>query len=192
MNSWRAFVRIGKTAGLSLEEMKRAIFFDRDGPLMEEVYYCNDPAKVLAISGAADALARLRAAGWLNVIVTNQSGIASGKISLEQYEAVQSELVRQLRASIDAVYFCPDSPSAPTPRRKPGIGMLLEAAADHDLDLTSCWMVGDRDLDIQCGRSAGCRTILVRTGYGNENTHAGADFEATDVVMAAEIILSHS
>jgi D-glycero-D-manno-heptose 1,7-bisphosphate phosphatase len=70
--------------------------------------------------------------------------------------------------------------------------MLLEAAADYDLDLTSCWMVGDRDLDIQCGRAAGCRTILVRTGYGNENTHAGADFEATDVVMAAEMILSHS
>ena len=158
---------------------------------MEEVHYCNDPEKVRAIPGAAASLDRLRAAGWMNIIVTNQSGIASGKISLDQYKAVQSELDLQLCHAIDAVYFCPDSSSAPTPRRKPGAGMLLEAAHDHGLDLAACWMVGDRDLDIQCGRAAGCRTVLVRTGYGHQYLDAGADFEVEDVTEAAAIILSN-
>lgn len=172
--------------------MKRAAFFDRDGTLMDEVCYCNDPGLVRAIPGAASALKKLGAAGWLRAIVTNQSGIASGKITLDQYEAVQAELARQLDDGIDAVYFCPDSAQAPTLRRKPGIGMLVEAAMEHEVDLKSCWMVGDRDLDIRCGKSAGCRTILVRTGYGSEQVETGADFQVSDVVEAVDIILSYS
>jgi len=171
--------------------MKRAVFFDRDGTLMDEVCYCNDPRLVRAIPGASGALRKLGAAGWQRVIITNQSGIASGKITLEQYQAVHAELARQLGEGVDAVYFCPDSAQAPTPRRKPGIGMLTEASADHGLDLAACWMVGDRDLDIRCGKSAGCRTILVRTGYGHEQVETGADFQASDVIEAVDIILSH-
>lgn len=172
--------------------MRRAVFFDRDGTLMEEVHYCNDPSKVRAMAGAAEVLGELRAAGWLNIIVTNQSGIASGRIAPEEYEAVQAELLRQLAGGIDGVYFCADDPSRPTVRRKPGIGMLLEAAAEHGLDLRACWMVGDRDVDVGCGRAAGCRTVLVRTGYGRDHTESGADFEADDVVSAARIVLSNS
>jgi D-glycero-D-manno-heptose 1,7-bisphosphate phosphatase len=172
--------------------MRRAVFLDRDGTLMEEVHYCNDPAMVRAMPGAAEVLGELRSAGWLNIIVTNQSGIASGRIALEEYEAVQAELLRQLAGRIDAVYFCADDPSRPTVRRKPGIGMLMEAAAEYGLDLGACWMVGDRDVDVGCGRAAGCRTVLVRTGYGRDHTESGADFEAADVVSAARIVLSHS
>jgi len=170
---------------------KRAVFFDRDGTLMEEVHYCNDPAKVRAIPGAADALARLRAAGWLNVVITNQSGIASGKISLPEYRAVETELGVQLDGLIDATYFCPDAPSAPTLRRKPGIGMLEEAARGHGIDLAQCWMIGDKAIDIACGRSAGCRTILVLTGYGADHTGAEPDHVAADVAEAAAIILAN-
>lgn len=159
---------------------------------MDEVCYCREPGLVRAIPGAAATLRRLGAAGWLRIIITNQSGIASGKIAFEEYEAVQVELARQLNEEIDAVYFCPDSAQSPTARRKPGIGMLIEAAADHGLDLASCWMVGDRDLDIRCGKAAGCRTILVRTGYGHEQAATGADFEVSDVVEAVAVILSQN
>jgi len=170
----------------------RAVFFDRDGTLMEEVHYCNDPARVRAVPGAASALARLHSAGWLNIVITNQSGLASGKILPEQYRAVESELARQLAGGIDATYFCPDPSHAPTPRRKPGTGMLLEAARDHGIDLARSWMVGDKDIDIASGRAVGCRTILVLTGYGSNHADCGADFVASDAADAAGIILSET
>lgn len=166
-----------------------AVFFDRDGTLMEEVHYCNDPALVRTLPGAVAGLGRLRAAGWMNVVVTNQSGIASGKISLPQYRAVESELNRQLDGLVDAVYFCADPSSAPGPRRKPGTGMIEEAVRDLGIDLAKSWMVGDKGIDIECGRAAGCRTILVRTGYGALHAGSNPDFVADDVGHAVEIIL---
>jgi len=169
----------------------RAVFFDRDGTLMEEVHYCNDPALVRAFPGAAAALRKLRDAGWLNVITTNQSGIASGKISLAGFESVQAELLRQLDRLVDAVYFCPDSPSAPTRRRKPGTGMIDEAVRDLGIDPSRSWMVGDKDIDIACGRAAGCRTILVRTGYGARHTDSNPDHIADNLAEAAGIILEN-
>jgi D-glycero-D-manno-heptose 1,7-bisphosphate phosphatase len=156
---------------------------------MEEVDYCNDPADVRAIAGAAAGLARLRAAGWLIIIITNQSGLSSGKITQVQYEAVNAELGRQLDGLIDAVYFCPDAPANPTHRRKPGTGMLDEATIDHGIDLARSWMVGDKDIDILCGCKAGCRTILVETGYGKNHLSAGADFIVPDATAAIEIVL---
>ena len=168
---------------------QRAVFFDRDGTLMEEVHYCNDPARVRAYPEANRALRELRKAGWLNIIITNQSGIASGKISWEEYRAVEAELARQLDGLIDAVYFCPDSPGAPTPRRKPGAGMIEEAVRDLGIDVASSWMVGDKDVDIECGRAAGCRTILVQTGYGTAHAHAKPDYFANGIAEAAAIIL---
>ena len=168
---------------------RQAVFFDRDGTLMEEVHYCNDPALVRALPGAAAGLVRLREAGWLNVVVTNQSGIASGKISLPQYHAVESELNRQLGGLVDAVYFCADASSAPGPRRKPGIGMIEEAVVDLGINVSKSWMVGDKDIDVACGRAAGCRTILVRTGYGALHAGSNPDFVADDVGQAVEFIL---
>ncbi|NBS52879.1 MAG: HAD-IIIA family hydrolase [Spartobacteria bacterium] len=168
-----------------------AVFFDRDGTLMEEVDYCNNPADVRAIAGAAAGLARLREAGWMIVIITNQSGLSSGKITQAQYEAVNAELGRQLDGLIDAVYFCPDASANPTHRRKPGTGMLDEASSDHGIDLARSWMIGDKDIDILCGQNAGCRTILVETGYGKKHLSVGANFIAPDVSAAMEIVLGH-
>ncbi|MCX6974620.1 MAG: HAD-IIIA family hydrolase [Verrucomicrobia bacterium] len=168
-----------------------AVFFDRDGTLMEEVDYCNNPADVRAIAGAAAGLARLREAGWMIVIITNQSGLSSGKITQAQYEAVNAELGRQLDGLIDAVYFCPDASANPTHRRKPGTGMLDEASIDHGIDLARSWMIGDKDIDILCGKTAGCRTILVETGYGKKHLSVGANFITPDVSAAMEIVLGH-
>jgi len=169
---------------------RRAVFLDRDGTLMEEVNYCNDPKRVRVFPGTVGALQRLRHAGWLTVVVTNQSGIARGKISPEQYAAVNAEFLRQLPGGIDAVYFCADHPDSPTPRRKPGSGMLEEAARNHGIDLTRSWMIGDKEIDVACGRRAGCRTILVRTGYGAECIHTAADFVHEDIVTASSMILA--
>lgn len=169
---------------------RRAVFLDRDGTLMEEVNYCNDPKRVRVFPGTVGALQRLRHAGWLTVVVTNQSGLAHGKISPEQYAAVNAEFLRQLPGGIDAVYFCADHPDSPTPRRKPGSGMLEEAARNHGIDLSLSWMIGDKEIDVECGRRAGCRTILVRTGYGAELEKTGADFVHEDIVSASNMILA--
>jgi D-glycero-D-manno-heptose 1,7-bisphosphate phosphatase len=169
---------------------RRAVFLDRDGTLMEEVNYCNDPKRVRVFPGTVGALQRLRHAGWLTVVVTNQSGLARGKISPEQYAAVNAEFLRQLPGGIDAVYFCADHPDSPTPRRKPGSGMLEEAARNHGIDLSRSWMIGDKEIDVECGRRAGCRTILVRTGYGANLENTGADFVHEDIVSASNMILA--
>jgi len=167
----------------------KAVFFDRDGTLMEEVHYCGDPAKVKLYPGVPESLAKLKQAGFRLFIVTNQSGIGRGLITEAQYHAVQEELLRQIGDGlIDASYFCPDAPEVPSVRRKPEPGMVLEAAVDFDLDLSASWFIGDKSADVECGRRAGARTILVLTGYGaQQNCHP--DFRVADVVEAIGIVL---
>jgi len=161
---------------------RRAVFFDRDGTLMDEVEYCSDPAKVKLIPGVPEALDELKRAGFVTVIVTNQAGIGRGLFTEAQYHAVQRELLRQIGAHrIDASYFCPDAPGVPSLRRKPEPGMVLEAAAEFQIDLSASFLVGDKAIDIECGRRAGTRTILVRTGYGAALERA-PDFKAPDFV----------
>jgi D-glycero-D-manno-heptose 1,7-bisphosphate phosphatase len=142
----------------------RAVFLDRDGTLMEEAGYCANPSQVRVFPGVQQALQDLRAAGYLLILVTNQSGIGRGYFTEADYRAVQAEFERQiLPARLDAVYFCPDAPWMPSQRRKPAPGMLLEAAQDHSIDLSRSCMIGDKSSDIECGRAAGCATILVQT-----------------------------
>ena len=167
-----------------------ALFLDRDGTLMEEVHYCADPALVRIYPGAGEALRKARAAGFRTILITNQSGIGRGLMTEAQYRAVEAEFLRQLgQGSIDASYFCPDPPGAPTTRRKPEPGMVLEAAREHDLDLARSFFIGDKASDIECGRRAGTRTILVLTGYGPEQ-RAEPDFTAAGIVEAVDLILA--
>jgi len=173
--------------------MTPAIFLDRDGTLMEEVHYCADPAKVRLIPGAAAAIRQLREAGYLVVIITNQSGIGRGRITPAQYEAVHAELLRQLAeegAGVDATYHCPDAPPTASPRRKPAPGMVLEAAADLQIDLKRSWFIGDKAADIECGQNAGTRTILVLTGYGpEEKAQCTPDRVVADLAAALPTLL---
>jgi D-glycero-D-manno-heptose 1,7-bisphosphate phosphatase len=165
-----------------------AVFFDRDGTLMEDVHYCGDPAQVRLYEGVSEALRKLKAAGFRLFIITNQSGIGRGLITEKQYHAVQREFLRQLGEDlIDGSYYCADAPGVASKRRKPEPGMVLEAAAEHGLDLERSWFVGDKRADIECGRRAGTRTIQVQTGYGAEQ-ECGADYTVKDAVEAAEVI----
>ncbi len=172
--------------------MSRAVFFDRDGTLMEDVHYCADPAKVRVYPGVRAALRKLKDAGFLTILVTNQSGIARGLITLEQYQAVHEEFLRQAGTGlIDASYYCADAPDIPSTRRKPEPGMVLEAARDFAIDLPRSYFIGDKSADVECGRRAGTKTILVLTGYGPE--HRGRchpDFIAQNVPEAIDWILS--
>ncbi|HEY5812799.1 MAG TPA: HAD family hydrolase, partial [Terrimicrobiaceae bacterium] len=134
---------------------KRAIFVDRDGTLMNEMNFCHDPAEVRAMAGAAECLAKLQRHGWLNIMITNQSGIGRGYFTTADYQAVNAELFRQLGGTIDAAYFSPDHPEKATARRKPGIGMIQEAIRDYDIAPEESWFIGDKDTDVLCGRDAG-------------------------------------
>jgi D-glycero-D-manno-heptose 1,7-bisphosphate phosphatase len=125
------------------------------------------------------------------IVISNQAGIGRGYFTEAQYRLVEAEVARQVRPAIfDAVYFCPDRPDRATNRRKPAPGMIFEAQRDHDLDLARSYFIGDKAIDIACGRNAGLRTILVRTGYGANETHAAPHWLADDFSAAADIILN--
>ena len=177
-----------------------AIFLDRDGTLNEEVDYLSDPEQLVLIPGAAAAVARLNARGVPVVVVTNQSGIGRGKYGWSDFAAVMvrmADLLALENARIDAVYASPHHEKAlgeyavaDHPDRKPNPGMLLRAAEEHDLDPSRSWMVGDKGIDLEAGRRAGCRVALVRTGYGSQVDGSTADLVAENLPEAIERILA--
>jgi D-glycero-D-manno-heptose 1,7-bisphosphate phosphatase len=174
-----------------MPELTPAIFLDRDGTLIEDTGYVARAEDVRVYPGTPEALTALKARGFRTVIVTNQSGIARGLFSEADYHAVHARLMELLGPGlIDAAYFCADHPECATDRRKPRAGMLLEAARDLGLDLPRSWMIGDRPGDLEAGRRAGCRTILVRTGEGARASADLADHVAADFASAAAYLLA--
>lgn len=167
-----------------------AVFLDRDGTLMKDAGYTSDPALVHVFPGAAEALRRLKEAGFRTVLITNQSGIGRGYMTEADYHSVAVEFLRQIGPDLlDACYYCPDAPAALSPRRKPEPGMVLEAASDLGIDLARSWFIGDKSIDVECGRRAGTKTILVLTGEGRAQPNAQPDFRAEDVAEAVRIVL---
>lgn len=157
---------------------KRAVFLDRDGTLnVEKEYLCRVEACEL-IPGVGRAIRRLNEAGWLVVVVTNQSGVARGYYGEEEVAVLHRHMAAELALAGGEVagwYYCPHHPSGVEPYnrpcdcRKPLPGMLLRAAHDLDIDLSRSWMVGDKLADIEAGLAAGCKSLLVRTGYGRQD-----------------------
>ncbi|MBA3944278.1 MAG: D-glycero-beta-D-manno-heptose 1,7-bisphosphate 7-phosphatase [Herpetosiphonaceae bacterium] len=153
--------------------LRPAVFLDRDGTINVEVNYLHRADDVELIPGVGQAIAQLNRAGLLVVVVTNQAGIARGFYDVSDVAAVHAHmtmLLQQHGAQIDGWYFCPHHPDF-TPAcscRKPLPGMLLQAASDLKIDLRASWMIGDTQGDIEAGKAAGCRSILVRTGYGEK------------------------
>ncbi len=144
----------------------RAVFLDRDGTLIEDVSYLRDPAQVRLLPGAGVAVRRLNEAGLLAIVATNQSGIARGLISEEQYLGTErrlDELLAEHGAALDAHFHCPHLPEidGPCRCRKPGPQLYEQAAARFGIDLAESWWVGDRLRDVEPARSFGGRGILV-------------------------------
>jgi D-glycero-D-manno-heptose 1,7-bisphosphate phosphatase len=160
---------------------------------MEDPGYVGNPAMVRILPGVPEALRRLKDAGFVLVIVTNQSGIARGIFTAADFEAVQHRLLQELGPGlIDATYMCPDSPGGEGSKRKPSPAMLLDAQRDHDLDFRRSWMIGDKEIDVQCGLKAGAQSILVLTGQSDAAAAEGAAFVAKTLGDAAEFILKES
>jgi histidinol-phosphate phosphatase family protein len=167
-----------------------AIFIDRDDTIMEDCVYCSDPKKVKIFPGVPEALRRLKSNGFKLIIITNQSGIGRGLITLDQYRAVEAELSRQLGHGLtDATYFCPDIPGQPSTHRKPAPGMIVDATREHGIDLSHSFLIGDKEIDVECAHNAGVRAIRVRTGSQCDIRESAADWIADNVPAAVEIIL---
>ncbi len=148
-----------------------AIFLDRDGTINVEVNYLHRPDDFHFVPGAPQAIARLNAAGFLVVVVTNQAGIARGyydETDLHHLHVHLQGLLADHGAHVDAFYFCPHHPefTGVCACRKPAPGMLHAAARDLHIALPRSWLIGDSAGDLGAARAAGCRAILVRTGYG--------------------------
>ena len=167
-----------------------AVFIDRDGTIMEDCDYCSDPKDVRIFPGVREALLRLKSKGFQLIIITNQSGIGRGLMTVEQYRAVEAEALRQLDGLIEATYFCPDVPGRHSSYRKPEPGMILQAKREHGIDLSRSFFIGDKEIDVECGRNAGVRTIRVQTGFQQTAAGSKADWVAEDLPAAVEIILN--
>ena len=173
------------------EALSPTVFIDRDGTIMEDTDYCSDPNDVRILPGVLEALRRLKSKEFKLIIITNQSGIGRGLFTLDQYRAVESEVLRQLGDGlVDATYYCPDAPGRHSICRKPAPGMVVEAARDHQIDLSRSFLIGDKEIDIECAHNAGVRAIRVQTGIQRDVTGSYADWVANDVPAAVQIILN--
>lgn len=187
---------------LDLTHGRSAVFLDKDGTLVEDVPFNVDPAKIRLTRGAGPALARLAGAGHLLVVVSNQSGVARGLFAEEALVAVGETLSKLLGASgvpLAGFYVCPHHPQGKLAAyavncscRKPAPGMILLAARELGIDLRRSWLIGDILDDIEAGRRAGCRTVLLDNGNETEWRLAACrqpHATATDLEGAAGFIL---
>lgn len=182
---------------------KRAVFLDRDGVIVREPpHYVYKIEDLHILPRVAEAISLLRKENFKIVVVSNQAGIARGyfdKKDAEIFNHIMEERLRDAGAFIDAIYYCPHHPEAEVLRyrthcecRKPNSGMLIRASREHAINLSQSFLVGDKWSDIDAGRNAGCGTILVQTGLGQEELKKrknGADFLAKDLYEAANIII---
>lgn len=176
----------------------RAVFLDRDGTLNVDKGYVHRIDDWEWIPGAIDAIAALKKAGFLVIVITNQAGIARGyydEAAIANLHTRINEELKEHGATIDGFYHCPHHPefSSLCECRKPMPGMIYEAKRDFDIDLNHSWLVGDKASDIRAGLAAGVKSILVLTGYGNiDRTLLGSDDVCVaDIVAASRYIFSN-
>lgn len=185
--------------------MRPAIFLDKDGTLIDDVPYNVDPARIRLSDRAGEGLRLLARLGRPLIVVTNQSGVARGLFAEEALEPVRHRLrvlMEDHGAPLGGFYHCPHHPDASVPRfavactcRKPMPGMLLQAARDHGIDLARSWMIGDILNDVEAGRRAGCRTVLINNGNETEwlrSPEREPDFIAADLWQAASWIVAQT
>jgi D-glycero-D-manno-heptose 1,7-bisphosphate phosphatase len=173
--------------------LRRAVFLDRDGVLNRAVVRDGRPFPPATVEdfeilpGAPEAARRLRDAGFLLIGATNQPDVARGTQRRAVVEAMNERLLAAM--PIAEIRVCYDDGDH-CPRRKPNPGLLLEAAADHAIDLAASYMVGDRWRDVEAGRRAGCRTVFIDRHYRERRPDPPADHDAADLAEAADWILS--
>jgi D-glycero-D-manno-heptose 1,7-bisphosphate phosphatase len=180
-----------------------AVFLDKDGTLVEDVPYNVNPALIRLTPGAAEGLARLHQAGYLLVVVSNQSGVARGYFAESALAGVAerlAELFEQCGVELAGFYYCPHHPTGSVAEyatacacRKPQPGLILRAAQERAIDLDRSWLIGDILDDVEAGRRAGCRTVFLRSGGESEwrlGPHRTPDFIVDDLAQAARCIIA--
>lgn len=174
---------------------KKTVFFDRDGTLIIDKVYLNDPEQIVYLEGVFEALRELRDAGFQFVVVTNQSGVARGLVTLDNLHEIHRRIAAEFaRHDIQfaGFYYAPYSVESNHEMRKPNPGMLLAAHEEHGIDFAHSWMVGDRGSDVVAGHRAGCRTVLL-DGVESAETIAETKphFVAHTILEAARFILKN-
>lgn len=186
MKSWREI----------MGRMRPAVFLDRDGVMTVEEKKILLPSEVRLYENTIESIRRLKDHGYLVLVVSNQSGVARNLFAESELIELNEKLKQE--TGVDGIYYCPHHPEGIVPEyaitcdcRKPKTGLIERACDDFSIDLKNSWMVGDRESDVLTGRAAGLRTILVKTGYGNDEIARGvtADMVAEDLAGAVDAIV---
>jgi D-glycero-D-manno-heptose 1,7-bisphosphate phosphatase len=180
---------------------QKAVFLDKDGTIVEDVPYNVSPDQMRLLPGAREGLRRMHEAGYRLIVVSNQSGVARGyfpESALVPVVACLAGLLEDAGARLDGFYYCPHHPEGVVPRyavacdcRKPAPGLILRAAAKHDIELAASWFMGDILNDVEAGHRAGCRTILIDNGNETEwqlSRERVPDHRAANLAEAAHIV----
>jgi D-glycero-D-manno-heptose 1,7-bisphosphate phosphatase len=176
---------------MTKNERQKTVFIDRDGTLIEEVNFLHRVEDLQYFPFTDEAIRLLKANGFLVVLVTNQSGIGRGVYTENEMHTIHTQIQTDLTEKLDAIYFCPHLPNEGCACRKPNLGMIEAATADLPIDLENSWMIGDKALDVELGKNAGIKTVLVLTGYGKkhlENLKRKPDFIVENLREAVKVI----
>ena len=189
--------KTGRIQSKNLRNKQKAVFLDRDGTINKYVGFLKNTDQFELLPGVAEAIRRINNSGYLAIVITNQPVIARGEVTFEQLDEIHNKMETLLGregAYLDGIYFCPHHPdkgfTGEIPElkincdcRKPKPGMILQAAKDFNIDLTSSWMVGDGKNDIECGRNAGCKTCLIGDGDYRQDLNTSSLLEFTERML---------
>ena len=195
----------GKVDSRNLSKKQKAIFIDRDGVINHDTDLIKHQDEMSVYEFAGPAIRRINKSEYISIVITNQSVIARGLCDENTLNLIHSRMDKQLGdmgAYIDYLYYCPHHPDGGFPEeikefkikcecRKPKPGMILEASKRFNIDLSNSWMIGDSPRDIQSGRSAGVKTIRVKTGHGDIESNIKPDFNVKNLFYAVDLILNN-
>jgi len=177
--------------------LNKAVFLDRDGVINQKARegdYIRTWHEIRLMPHAVEAVASLNRAGYKVIVATNQRGVATSRIRIEDLLDIHCRIQREFErggALISQLYFCPHDTSQNCSCRKPQPGMLRRAALEHDLDLRSSWMIGDSVSDVKAGENAGCRNVLLTSCTPDLTRFAKAPLIAESLHSAVPLILNH-
>jgi D-glycero-D-manno-heptose 1,7-bisphosphate phosphatase len=175
---------------VTLEAAPRTVILDRDGTIVVDRNYLDDPAQLEFLPGALEGLRLLRERGHRLVVVTNQSGVGRGRFSLARVEEIHArleQLLREAGATIDGIYYCPHRPEDHCECRKPKPRLVLQAASELHFDPAAIVVIGDKSSDIELGRNLGATTMLV-SATGRASDDAAPDYVVRDLLEAARLL----
>ena len=169
--------------------MNKCVFLDRDGTIARDVPYCSSPEQFELLPGAGESIRLFNIAGYKVILITNQSGVGRGYFTEEMLGLIHEKMKVKLAdygAHIDAIYYCPHHPDENCECRKPKPKLIIHAAEDFHIDLGRSYLIGDSAKDIEAGKAAGCKTILI--GKMDIANTPKPDYAAANLIEAAKIL----